>query len=130
MEKMEDSMPKVDLSRFGVDLTDPASVMTLLESTELTEDEMEFLLSEAIRINKDLKEQLSREEDPEAGGEGGRSTGEGEGDGDSDYSSRGSSATSHSSGSSSAFGTYSVLPPIKNTDQKPAQKTTSKGARQ
>ncbi|KAI8481880.1 uncharacterized protein LOC144922025 [Branchiostoma floridae x Branchiostoma belcheri] len=126
MEKMDDSVPKVDLSRFGVDLTDPASVMTLLESTELTEDEMEFLLSEAIRINKDLKEQLSREEDPEAGGEGGRSTGEG--DGDSDYSSRGSSATSHSSGSSSAFGTYSVLPPIKNTDQKPAQKT--KGARQ
>ncbi|CAH1253370.1 Hypp1162 [Branchiostoma lanceolatum] len=116
---MEDSRPKVDLSRFGIDLTDPASVMTLLESTELTEDEMEFLLEEAIRVNKNLKEQLSKEEeDPGAGGEGGRSTS----DGDSDFSSRGSSATSQSSGSSSAFGTYSVLPPIKNTDQKPSRK--------
>ncbi|XP_078616600.1 uncharacterized protein LOC144884916 [Branchiostoma floridae x Branchiostoma japonicum] len=124
---MEDGTPKVDLSRFGVDLTDPASVMTLLESTDLTEDEMEFLLEEAIRINKDLKEQL-RKEDPGAGGEGGRRDAcPSEGDGDSDYSSRGSSATSHSSGSSSAFGTYSVLPPIKNTDQKPSQNT--KGTR-
>lgn len=105
-----------------LDLTDPNSVIHMLENVDLTEEDTEDLLQEAYSMNRKLKEMLRRQE-MESSSPKPKSKSRSKSNADSYFSNgHGSSPGSASSASTksrngSSFGIKKVLPPINHGER-------------
>jgi hypothetical protein len=100
-----------------LDLTDPNSVINMLENVDLTEEDTEDLLQEAYKMNRKLKEMLRRQDDESSDSKPklkSRSKSNIESrPGNGKASASGSAVSSnHGSRNGSSFGIRKVLPPI------------------
>ncbi|XP_052282755.1 uncharacterized protein LOC127879750 isoform X2 [Dreissena polymorpha] len=97
-----------------IDLSDPDSVIEMLENVDLTEEDTELLLQEAYSMNRKLKEILRRQEAGALSGSKEPTKSQKSKSKGKMGTSQGSSTTSSSSGSrvNSSFGARSILPPI------------------
>lgn len=96
-----------------LDLADPESVIHMLETVDLTEEDTEGLLQEAYNMNRKLKEMLRRQENGASPSIGSKSKSNGKAK-SKPRQSQDTSSNSSESGSrvGSAFGARKILPPI------------------
>ncbi|WAR00445.1 hypothetical protein MAR_024817 [Mya arenaria] len=105
-----DTMNVNEVYEGQLDLSNPDSVIHMLENCDLTEEDTENLLQEAYSMNRKLKEMLRRQDaDQSASGKTKSQKPK-----PKNKPSQGSSAASSSSGSrvGSSFGSRKILPPI------------------
>lgn len=105
-----------------LDLTDPESVIQMLETVDLTEEDTEGLLQEAYNMNRKLKEMLRRQEMEAlaSGATGSKSKPKAKLKPKQAHDSSTSSTNSSEPGSrgGSAFGARKILPPISGEKEK------------